>query len=388
MNATEPRPERAAREELARLLPVPAERDLPTDRSTLHRENLMRHFTSDAPAAAPVPADPQAGPSADPSAGPSAGPSTDRHVDRYAPRPRPRRPLLLRPALLAPLVAAALVGALAVGAHQHSAADHSSTQAAGAVPDPVIAVLPGSTAGLSSTLGRIADAASVQPVFTVKPDQYVYTKTVSQFAGASQEKTFDSPWVMYPVTHRETWYSQRPGTEDSFYRENGQDVTLHADSSTVGINNPTYAWTAALPTDPAALLAEVYADTRDSGTAESSGPDQAAFAAIGELLGDSVMPPKVEAALYRAVARIPGVVLLPDAVDAAGRHGIGVARVDNHSSERSEWIFDKDSLRYLGERDYLVHDTVNGKAGMLIGVSAVLARGVADTKGGAPVATE
>ena len=372
MNATEPRPEQAAREELARLLPVPAERDLPGDRRTLHRETLMRHVTSAAPAAT----------------APAATADASAVPDRYAAPPKRRRTPLLRPALLAPVVAAALVGALAVNAHQHAPAGHRTVQAAGAVPDPVIAVLPGSTAGVATTLGRIADAASVQPVFTVTANQYVYTRTVSQYAGASQQKTFDSTWVMYPRTTRETWYSQHPATQDSLYRENGRDTVLHDEANPVGIDNPTYAWVSALPTDPAALLTAVYADTRDSGTARAEGKDQAAFAAIGSLLDDAVMPPRVEAALYRAVARIPGVVLLKDAVDAVGRHGIGVARVDAVDGERSEWIFDRTTLRYLGERDYLVHDTVNGKAGTLIGISAVLVRGVADAKGAAPVATQ
>lgn len=100
---------------------------------------------------------------------------------------------------------------------------------------------------------------------------------------------------------------------------------------------------------------------------------------IGELLSESIIPPKVNATLYRAAAKIPGVVV-PDSVDAAGRHGVGVARVDA-SGERDEWIFDKKSLTYLGERDYLARDTTNGKAGMLVGTTAVLARGVADQTG-------
>lgn len=52
---------------------------------------------------------------------------------------------------------------------------------------------------------------------------------------------------------------------------------------------------------------------------------------------------------------------------------------------RHEWIFGKTTFAYLGERAYLVRDTVNGKKGMLISLSAVLARGVADSAGSPPV---
>lgn len=58
---------------------------------------------------------------------------------------------------------------------------------------------------------------------------------------------------------------------------------------------------------------------------------QAAFTPIGSFLGETVMPPENAAALHKAAAKIPGVTRKEDAVDAAGRHGVGIARIDKRT---------------------------------------------------------
>jgi hypothetical protein len=223
--------------------------------------------------------------------------------------------------------------------------------------------------------------AASQPAVAVRTNQFVYVKSEIAFAQETIAQSFTGPWKMDRLHQREVWLPQDL-TRTGLIRENNQDTTLHPSPGQPGINNPTYQWLASLPTDPAALLKKIYADTLGHG----AGPDDEAFDMIGELLRESIMPPEVNAALYRAAAKIPGVVVVPDSVDAAGRHGVGIARVDA-TGERDEWIFDKKSLTYLGERDYLVRDTSNGKAGMLVGTTAVLARGVADQTGQTAVRT-
>ncbi|MCX5233077.1 hypothetical protein [Streptomyces sp. NBC_00233] len=58
------------------------------------------------------------------------------------------------------------------------------------------------------------------------------------------------------------------------------------------------------------------------------------------------------------------------------RHGTAVARV--HDGERTEWIFDRQSLEFLGERSVMVKDTPSAKAGQVTATTAVLARTIAD----------
>jgi hypothetical protein len=120
---------------------------------------------------------------------------------------------------------------------------------------------------------------------------------------------------------------------------------------------------------------------RVSGGGESE--DQNTFVQVGDLLFETLMPPAQSAALYRAAARIPGVVVVPDAVDAAGRHGVAVARVND--GEREELIFDKETKQFLGERIVAVEDLPDGqKKGELTGSSAILERAVVDKPGQRP----
>lgn len=136
------------------------------------------------------------------------------------------------------------------------------------------------------------------------------------------------------------------------------------------INDPSYRLLQSLPTDPRTLLNLIYKQTAGAGQS----PDQEAFTTIGDLLRESIAPPEVSAALFRAAALIPGVTVVPSAVDAAGRPGIAVSFSSN--GEQSEWIFDKQTLQMLGELDF-VHGTLTSK-------SAIITRAFVDHPGQVP----
>ncbi|MFF5075880.1 CU044_5270 family protein [Actinoplanes sp. NPDC000266] len=105
-----------------------------------------------------------------------------------------------------------------------------------------------------------------------------------------------------------------------------------------------------------------------------NGPDSEAFTTISDLLGESYPPAALYPALYRAAAKIPGVLVVDDAVDAAGRHGVALARVDE-SGLRQELIFDKSDYTYLGTRMVRTTDDPEGiKAGTVTYSSAILSR--------------
>jgi len=71
-----------------------------------------------------------------------------------------------------------------------------------------------------------------------------------------------------------------------------------------------------------------------------------------------------------------------DAVDAAGRHGVAVARLDETGGQREEWIFDKKSHVFLGEREVQVKQNKGTEAlikpGTVTFTSAVINRAVVD----------
>jgi len=192
---------------------------------------------------------------------------------------------------------------------------------------------------------------------------------------------------------REIWTSVSDLCRPGLLRENGQDTPLNGpagggvDIAGVpvpqpagcpdkgSVNDPTYRLLQTLPTNPRTLLNLIYAETRGEGAAP--GHDQEAFITIGDLLRESIPPPEVSAALYRAAALIPGVTVVNNAADAIGRHGVAVARTDKNGTQ-SEWIFDRTTLRMIGERE------VDLATGSVTGATAILARAFTDRAGQLP----
>jgi hypothetical protein len=111
------------------------------------------------------------------------------------------------------------------------------------------------------------------------------------------------------------------------------------------LNSPTYRLLQSLPLNPHTLLALINAKTQGEGQSSAS----EAFATIGDLLRESIAPPRLSAALYRAAALIPGVTVVHSAVDTTGRHGVAIAF--SYRGDTSEWIFNKRTLQLIGERD-------------------------------------
>jgi hypothetical protein len=232
-------------------------------------------------------------------------------------------------------------------------------------PALVVAVQEGDAGDVQQLLDRIALAAAGQSPVSVAPGQFLYIKSKVSFIVIR-----DDGVRREPLHDRQIWLSQDP-KQPSLLKERGRTRKIGAGGRT----NEEFVGN--LPTDPAALLAKAYADTQGQG----NGRDQEAFVYVGDHLFESLPSPAVSAALYRAAALIPGVVTIDDAVDAIGRHGIAVARTDEVIGSRTEWIFDRETFAYLGQREYMVRDAHGMTAGTVIGITAVLQRAVVDRAG-------
>ena len=308
--------------ELARLLPAPAERELPAGRQHALKEHLMSELRL--------------------AGSPPAG----------RPATRPRR----KPAIV---IAAAGAAALAAAI--------------------VLALLPGNTPGTSAAaarlLAKIATTAARQPSPQVRDSQFWYIKSwVSNLVcngGSGNNCVLEKP------QEAQIWQSVSNLCVTGLLREDGQDTPLKFSSNYLhcpyrgGVHDPTYRFLQSLPTDPHALLSLIEREMQG----QLPRPEEA-FTTIGDLLGAAIAPPRVSAALYRAAALIPGVTVVPDATDAIGRHGVAVAYT--FRGIRTEWIFNKQTLRYLGERD------INIANGATTGKAAVLQRAFVDHAGQIP----
>ncbi|WP_372407339.1 CU044_5270 family protein [Streptomyces luteireticuli] len=315
-------------QDLAELLPAPAERDLPPHRHRHHKERLLHAIDA------------------------------DRRSPAFVRR-------LARPAFAVPLAAAAVAGILVV-----------TTLTGGGHDEPPAQRVPlagtGTERGASLLLDRLAGVALKSGTKPVRDDQYVYVRSLIT------EKAHLKPVKVGGLKQREDWTSQDPSPSHDVgvFRENGKFVNISsADKDPAGIDRPTYKWLASLPTDPDALYQRLRKETRPIKGVDF---DQTVFDTIGTLLWAGVMPPKTEAALYKAAAKIPGVVTMKDAADADGRHGVAIAREDRQLGQRTEWVFDKKTLTYLGQRTYLTRTDEWGEAGTLVHATAILERAVVD----------
>ncbi|MER6783112.1 CU044_5270 family protein [Streptomyces sp. NPDC000658] len=111
--------------------------------------------------------------------------------------------------------------------------------------------------------------------------------------------------------------------------------------------------------------------------------DQVLYVA-GEAFANAIVPPEQSAALYRAVARVPGITVVEDAVDAIGRRGVGVTRQGTGAPIRTEWILDAKTYTFLGQRVTLTEDSHGMKKGTVLSDTAVLRRAVVDKAGDRP----
>ncbi|MFF9977961.1 CU044_5270 family protein [Streptomyces erythrochromogenes] len=362
MNADLSRSLPAGREENP--LPLPfAERELPAGRHQFHKERLMAQIHEDLRAAA------------------------DGTTGSPARRARSRNPFLKR-SFLVPAAAFALAGVLAAGFLAYvdrGAADGTgSTIATGPAMTTRIGAADDGK-GTPQLLDRISlAAASVGDGSKVRADQFIYigSKTANTYVKSVGDK---NTLVSEELHMRHQWNS--PDGLDGWLIEPGntgpKGMTLagkneKGETPTPYLNAPSYDYLAGLPTDPDVLLKKIYEETRGMGR----GPDQEAFTTIGDLLRSSYPPAELTVALYKAAAKIPGVVVVDDAVDAAGRQGLAVARLDEQSGQREEWIFDRQTLAYLGERTVQVRGEAGEggliKPGTVVFTTAVMTRAVVD----------
>ncbi|MET8603303.1 CU044_5270 family protein [Streptomyces rubiginosohelvolus] len=339
----------AERAELARLLPPAPGTDLPPGRHEHHRERLMNLIDDDTAR----------------TRGRNGADAQDRARERAG---RPDRSRLLRPSFLAPATALAVAGALVLGYAAQNGGGPADT---------------GDTRSVSQVLLRMSDAAGRSDALPIRDDQFLYTRGTGRDVDLTSGKA-----VIGPLEESESWYSQKPGPQKKLglIRQGGHTSPINAElgdseGTRPGLNRPTYRWLATLPTDPRQLL-----DYFDEITPKFEGEDrdQALFESIGGLVGHALLPPDTAAGLFEAVALIPGVTRTPDAVDALGRKGVGIARDDERSGVRTEWVFDPEDLSYLGWSSHLTRDTEYGKKGDFMGDSAVIETAVVDKAGVKP----
>jgi hypothetical protein len=254
---------------------------------------------------------------------------------------------------------------------------------------------PASTAAAAEILRGAAATAQRRPAVPVRGDQFIYVESIAGAIsmpageGATGAATFET-------RQRRIWLSA-DGTRDGVLRTRPKGSAAAwkaspvpgcangvstARKGTLTVQVPCTAsanYHADLPTDADAMLAYL----RRHGGPSKNGPDQDAFTLAGDLVREAYLAPAALAALFEAVAKIPGVTVVGDVTDDAGRAGIAVTR-DEIQGARSELIFDRSTYAYLGERSVLRRDQDGLKAGQVLSSAAVLKVAVVNSSGRLP----
>jgi hypothetical protein len=306
MNASDSRPEQEIAD-LARLLPVPAARDLPADRHLLLKEHLMTEIQA-----------------AHPGFGASA-----------VPWPSVRRGTLALAAGLAVLAITVTASVLGTAARSGGAGGGGGAfGSTGVSTDP------------SLVLHKIASAADRGPA--LHPGSKHFTYLAYDIASGHGKLHRRQVWV--PVSNLcngLTIEENGGGQGTACAIAPGQRAKPDPGSLTA---YPTYKLVASLPTRPGPLLARIEAASK-----KAWNPNLRAMLTISNVLINSIPPRKVTAALYRVAATMPGLHVVRHATDPNGRPGFGITF--SSRGTRIEWIFNTKTLALTGERITVAKNT-------------------------------
>jgi len=229
---------------------------------------------------------------------------------------------------------------------------------------------------LGQTVDAIALAAEANAPAAPLPGQFLYTESLETYGQWNALNGQNGAFTPGTAKLMQVWSST---SGDRKWRVISTDgVAAPGESlaftTPADFSLPSYDFLATLPTDPEELLAaiRVHADER------GSGPDNQVIVTIADLMRQQVVPSAQAGALFRAAALVPDVTLRAEATDAAGRVGIALAHVDGTTGLRTEWIFDRTTHEFLGEREVATRELGGVPANTVFSVTAVLKRSVVD----------
>jgi hypothetical protein len=231
----------------------------------------------------------------------------------------------------------------------------------------VVAVSLVETLGGTSTDGR--PALSV-PGFAVPAANAA--QALERAAVVAERKPFTAPrddqWFYFEDRHSipldadvrpsQTW-RKVDGTARAWIGENGKLQVRELELPTRHPARPTpvledYRALAALPADPDLLLRWAHG-LADNITGAGLTEHGDVYSIFNHILRDNVLPPRVEAAIFRALKQVPGVTVIDD-VDALGRPAFALGQTEDWLHE--ELLLDKETYEYRGERSTVVENAV------------------------------
>ncbi|MDP9226010.1 MAG: CU044_5270 family protein, partial [Actinomycetota bacterium] len=165
----------------------------------------------------------------------------------------------------------------------------------------------------------------------------------------------------------------------SWWESGGPRDMLLAQNQDFGPQKLGFEDLSRLPTEPSALTNVI----RERAQSADPPLHDEMFVVIGDYLRQQSAPPQLRAALYKIAAGIPGVELVGEIRDRAGRAGVGVAMTTTYTGlkQRHILIFDPRTSALLAEETLLLEKPSwsDVQPPVLIGYATYLESGVVES---------
>ncbi|MEU8637427.1 CU044_5270 family protein [Amycolatopsis sp. NPDC048633] len=207
-------------------------------------------------------------------------------------------------------------------------------------PDTAVPPAPRAATDPVSILHSAAALARAQPDAEPRPDQFVYTRT------RTADGRENEVWASADGTHDGLQILFGHETEVAGCRD-GERVQREGHGRTVTSKCvPHPAAHPELPANADDMLAYLHKSTYGEGdTLHDLGVEVVTLAG-------GYLRPATRAALYEAVAKVPGLVARPDATDSTGRPVLGItwnSTTEHVIGNQDEFLFDPVTFAYLGD---------------------------------------
>ncbi len=261
---------------------------------------------------------------------------------------------------------------------------------------------PAATAQAADILRLAAIAAENQPALIPRPSQFIFVESAETAAAMTGDSSGRTTSVHMKSDLYEVWNSAS-GTRNGLQREQarspgnlGQPAGAWQTTVLPGCRDgrsahvagaagvlpagrcvPQPAYPRGLPSSARAMLAYLYRNRHGQNPAAVQ-----AFITAGDLIRESYVRPAALAALFTAVAQIPGVSVADHAVNVTGQHGVAVQQTYHGISE--QLIFNQLTHAFIGERQVAVSASSGLSVGTVLDSTAILRLAVVDHAGQLP----
>jgi hypothetical protein len=242
---------------------------------------------------------------------------------------------------------------------------------AGPPSAPARRVYPPATA--AAVLLRAARATAAIPDLHPRPDQFVYTESVSRYVTEGNKRTITRAWLSV-----DGWHG---GLTLLRYPPGKRWVHGFPMYNCLTLPHSNWYWKANCPNPPAymtKLPRTVKAMKRylllSAATGQGTPPAAGAIMGIVSDTYQFLVPHRASALMFQALSQIEGIRVIAHATTLAGRKGIAVAAYDPSHGTLDELIFDPKTYLYIGDSQIALNSThmpkgtVNGNAVLQIAV--------------------